>query len=164
MILNDMIAGFASLRRRWVDRGSRINRREMIGATLAATTLPLSAMATSDDPGVTSEILLQATAAWDNTPYDSYPRGKAEISVRRISVSANSELKWHSHPMPAASYVLSGEITVEEPSGIKRHFSAGQVIPESVNHRHRGVVGDEPAVFIAFYAGIEGMPPSIPKP
>ena len=164
MILNDMIAGLASLGRRWVDRGSRLDRREMSGAALAATTLPLSAIAASDDPGVTSEVLLQATAGWDNTPYDSYPRGKAEISVRRISVSAHSELKWHSHPMPAASYVLSGEITVEEPNGIKRRFSAGQVIPESLNHRHRGVVGDQPAVFIAFYAGVKGMPPSIPKP
>jgi hypothetical protein len=66
--------------------------------------------------------------------------------------------------MPNAAYVLSGEITVEEPSGIKRHFSAGEVIPESVNHWHRGVVGVEPAVFIAFYAGVKGMPPSRRRP
>jgi quercetin dioxygenase-like cupin family protein len=168
MILNDVIAGLASSRRRWIgnryDHRFRINRREMIGAALAATNLPSPIMAAPDDPGVKSEILLQATAAWDNTSYDSYPPGKPEISVRRISIPAKSELKWHSHPMPNAAYVLSGEITVEEPSGIKRHFSAGQVIPESVNHWHRGVVGDEPAIFIAFYAGVEGMPPSRPKP
>jgi quercetin dioxygenase-like cupin family protein len=168
MILNDVIAGLASLRRRRVedryDRRFRINRREIIGAAIATTSFPPPAMAAPDDPGVKSEILLQATAAWDNTPYDSYPRGAPEISVRRISIPANAELKWHSHPMPNAAYVLSGEITVEEPSGIKRHFSAGQVIAESVNHWHRGVVGDEPAVFIVFYAGVTGMPPSRPKP
>lgn len=111
-----------------------------------------------------SEILLQATTAWDNTPYKAYPRGKPEISVRRISIPAKSELNWHSHPMPNAAYVLSGEITVEEAGGLKRHFSAGQVIPESVNHWHRGVVGDEPAVFIVFYAGVTGLPASRPKP
>ena len=169
MTLQDLISKLASLHSGWAGskrdaRIFRFNRREVICAALATTTLPPPTMAAPDDPGVKSEILLQATAAWDNTPYHAYPRGKPEISVRRISIPANAELKWHSHPMPNAAYVLSGEITVEEPSGIKRHFSAGQVIPESVNHRHRGVVGDEPAVFIAFYAGIKGMPPSIPKP
>lgn len=60
--------------------------------------------------------------------------------------------------MPTAAYVLSGEITVEEPDGNKQHFTAGQVIPEPVTMEHRGTGGDTPAVFIVFYAGVKEMP------
>lgn len=83
-----------------------------------------------------SETLLQTTAAWDDTPYEAYPAGKPEITVRKMSIPANGELEWHLHLMPNAAYVLSGEITLEEPGGMKRHFSAGQVIPETVNRWH----------------------------
>jgi quercetin dioxygenase-like cupin family protein len=108
--------------------------------------------------GVTTEKLLRTNAAWDDTPYIAYPKGAPEITVLKITVPAHGELPWHTHSMPNAAYVLSGEITVEEQNGTKRHFSAGQVIPETVNTRHRGVVGDTPAVFIVFYPGVKGMP------
>lgn len=113
--------------------------------------------------GIKSETLLQAHSAWDNTPYEAYPEGVPELTVRRITIPADGELAWHTHQMPNAAYVLSGEITVEGPNGSKRHFSAGQVIPETVNTLHRGVVGDKPAVFIVFYAGVKGMPLSKQK-
>jgi len=51
-----------------------------------------------------------------------------------------------------AAYVVSGDITVEQENGVKRHFTAGEVIPETVNTLHRGTVGDQPAEFIVFYA------------
>ena len=60
--------------------------------------------------------------------------------------------------MPNAAYVVSGEITVEDKSGMKKHFSAGQVIPETVNTLHRGITGDTAAVLIVFYAGTAKMP------
>ncbi len=76
----------------------------------------------------------------------------------RITVPAHGELTWHSHPMPSAAYIVSGEITIEEKNGAKEHFSAGQVIPETVNTLHHGFVGGTPAVFIVFYPGTEKMP------
>lgn len=114
--------------------------------------------------GVTTETLLHANAAWDNTRYIAYPKGAPEITVLKITVPALGELPWHTHSMPNAAYVLSGEITIEEQNGNKRYFSAGQVIPESVNTPHRGVVGDTPAVFIVFYPGVKGMPLSQREP
>lgn len=51
-----------------------------------------------------------------------------------------------------------------EPGGQPRHFSAGQVIAETVDTWHRGRVGDKPAEFVVFYAGIKGMPLSLQKP
>jgi quercetin dioxygenase-like cupin family protein len=113
--------------------------------------------ADADKSVVTTETLLHTNASWDNTPYSSYPKGAPEITVLKITVPAHRELPWHTHSVPNAAYVLSGEITVEEQSGSKRHFTAGQVIPETVNTRHRGVVGDTPAVFIVFYPGVKGM-------
>jgi hypothetical protein len=35
-------------------------------------------------------------------------------------------------------------------------------MPETVNTAHRGIVGDQPATFIVFYAGTKGMPLSQP--
>ena len=108
--------------------------------------------------GVTSETLLRTSSAWNNVPYQAYARGVPELVVRKITIPAHGALRWHEHPMPTAAYVLSGEITVEEPDGKTQHFAAGHVIPEPVNTMHRGVVGDEEAVFIVFYAGVKEMP------
>ena len=35
-------------------------------------------------------------------------------------------------------------------------------MPETVNSAHRGIVGDQPATFIVFYAGSKDMPLSEP--
>ena len=108
--------------------------------------------------GVKSETLLHTSSAWNNVPYQAYAEGVPELVVRKITIPAHGVLRWHEHPMPTAAYVLSGEITVEEPDGKTQHFAAGQVIPEPVDTVHRGVVGDEEAVFIVFYAGVKEMP------
>ena len=107
---------------------------------------------------VTTETLLRATTSWNKVPYQAYPVGVPELAVLKITIPAKCVLRWHEHPMPTAAYVLSGEITVEEPDGKTQHFVAGQVIPEPVNTVHRGTVGDTDAVFIVFYAGVKEMP------
>ena len=112
--------------------------------------------------GITTETLLRTSASWNNVSYEPYAAGVPEIVVRKITIPAHGVLRWHEHPMPTAAYVLSGEITVEEPDGQmegrKQRFTAGQVIPEPVNTVHRGVVGDAEAIFIVFYAGVKEMP------
>ena len=112
----------------------------------------------AETSGVISETLLRTSSAWNNVPYQAYAEGVPELVVRKITIPAHGVLRWHQHPMPTAAYVLSGEITVEEPDGKTQRFTAGQVIPEPVNTVHRGVVGDEEAVFIVFYAGVKEMP------
>ena len=135
---------------------NRINRRQILGAALMSTSgWPMAAGA--DASGVKSDTLLRTSAAWDDVAYRAYPEGVPELTVLRITVPARAELGWHTHPMPTAAYIVSGEITLETKSGQKRHFTAGQVIPETVGSVHRGVVGDRPAEFIVFYAGVKGM-------
>lgn len=78
--------------------------------------------------------------------------------MRRIVIQPHTTMDWHSHPMPNAAYVVSGEITVEKKEGGSKHFGAGQVIFETVGAVHRGVTGDKSAVLIVFHAGVPGMP------
>lgn len=108
---------------------------------------------------VQSQTLLTTDSSWDGVPYTSYPSGQPELSVLKITIPPHTQLKWHTHPMPNAGYIVSGEITVEEKDGDKKkHFTAGQVVPETVGTVHRGVTGDEPVVLIVFYAGAKGLP------
>jgi quercetin dioxygenase-like cupin family protein len=110
-------------------------------------------------PGpVQMETLTQTTKSWDGTPYKAYPTGQPQISVLKVTLAPHTTMKWHTHPMPNAGYVLSGEITVETKDGTKQHFVAGQAFNETVDIVHRGVTGDQPTVLIVFYAGTPGMP------
>jgi quercetin dioxygenase-like cupin family protein len=127
-------------------------------ALLIASLCPYFMAAAAEQPDIKSETLLRGSSAWDDVPYAPYSKGAPELSVLKITIPPHSKMKWHTHPMPNAAYVLSGEITVEQPSGNKkRHFVAGQVVPETVNTLHRGVTGDQPVVLIVFYAGVKGM-------
>lgn len=125
---------------------------------LAASFMPCC-IAFAQQPAVQSESLLTTTSSWDGTPYTAYPTGQPQLSILKITIPAHSQLKWHTHPIPNAAYIVSGELTVEEKDGDKKqHFTAGQVVPETVNTVHRGVTGDTPVVLIVFYAGATGVP------
>ena len=125
---------------------------------------PLMMASDADPSSIKSETMLRADTGWNNIPYVAYPEGTPQLTVLKITVPAHEELKWHSHPMPTAAYVASGEITIEEKSGKKQHFSTGQVIPETVNTPHRGTVGDTAAVFIVFYPSVKGLSLAKPEP
>jgi quercetin dioxygenase-like cupin family protein len=113
-------------------------------------------------PSIESKILLQSSSSWDGTPYTAYPTGQPELTVRKVNMPPNSSFDWHKHPMPAAGYVVSGELIVEGREGGKKvTLTAGQVLPEMNNIVHRGSSGDRPTELIVFYAGTPGMPISI---
>lgn len=107
---------------------------------------------------VQTDTLSQTSSAWDGTQYKAYPSGQPQITVLKITIPANTALKWHSHPFPSAAYVLSGDLTVEKKDGTKLHFVAGQTVTETVDTIHRGLSGSKPAVLIVFYSGIVGKP------
>ena len=114
---------------------------------------------------VQTEILVQGTSAWDGTAYERYPSGQPELSVLRIAIPAHKELPWHTHPMPNATHVISGSITLEHrATGMKRTIRPGDTLIEWMNEEHRGVTGDEPCVVVNFYAGSRGLALSTPAP
>ena len=128
----------------------------------AATIILLGAMpalARAQEAGPKIETLLSAKSSWDGTPYKAYPAGQPLLSVLRITIPPRTALKWHSHPIPNAGYVLSGELTVErKDNGAKQVVTEGHALPEMVGTIHRGISGDKGVVLIVFYAGAEGIP------
>jgi quercetin dioxygenase-like cupin family protein len=119
--------------------------------------LPFSFTAAQEPSSpVRIETLVQSTKSWDGTAYKTYPAGQPQLSVLKVTLAPHTTMKWHTHPVPNVGYVLSGEVTVETKDGAKKHFTAGQAIPETVDIVHRGVSGDETTVLIVFYAGTPG--------
>lgn len=113
----------------------------------------------AESPGVQVEKLMESGASWDGRPYVAYPSGAPMLTVLRITIPAHSALPWHTHPIPNAAYVLSGELTVEKKeTGETRLLRQGDVLPEMVGEYHRGVTGDQGVVLIVFYAGSRGLP------
>jgi quercetin dioxygenase-like cupin family protein len=145
-------------------RRSRAFARGTLAALGAGLGIAFAGAAFAQQPaqqapsGIKVETLLKTTKSWDGTPYKGYPSGAPQLSVLKIEIPAHSVLPWHTHPMPNAGYVVSGEITVEKKDGEKQTVTAGQVLPETVGSVHRGVTGDSPVTLIVFYAGTEGMP------
>lgn len=108
--------------------------------------------------GIEKEVLLQSSSSWDGTPYASYPQGSPELTLLKLKIPANTELKWHTHPIPNAAYILTGELTVEaRDSGQTRVLKQGQTLAEMVDTVHRGKTGDNPVELIVFYAGSQGI-------
>jgi quercetin dioxygenase-like cupin family protein len=112
--------------------------------------------------GIKTETLLKTTQSWNGTSYGPYDQGEPEIMVTRITLEPGAKLPWHIHPHPNAVYIVSGQITIEDREGRKETFSAGEVVPETVNQAHMGMAGDSEFLAIAFYAGIQGTPISVP--
>jgi quercetin dioxygenase-like cupin family protein len=109
-------------------------------------------------PAIQSETVLQTTASWDGILYEEYPAGRPQLSVVKVTIAPHTALNWHSHPVPSAGYVISGELTLEKKDATKKHFKAGDAIAETVDTLHRGMSGDEPTVLIVFYAGSPKLP------
>lgn len=136
------------------------NKRDLVAVAVCIGSMLSSGLAGAEDqPAVKAETLLRSSSSWDGTPYASYPAGSPELTVLKITIPANTALPWHTHPMPNAAYILSGEIVLEKKeTGEKKLLTQGQVLPEVVGQLHRGVTGNAPVVLIVFYAGTKGMP------
>lgn len=110
------------------------------------------------------ETLLQTDHAWNGSPYPSYPSGQPQLTMLKLSVAPHTALPWHTHPEPNAGYILSGALTIQDKeSGKTITLHAGEAFAETVHDVHRGVNdGDVPTVIIVTYAGVVGMPTSVP--
>jgi len=122
-----------------------------------------AANAAPETPGVRVQTLLKSTTSWDKTGYTAYPSGTPELAVLRITIAPNTTLGWHTHPIPNAAFLETGELTVERAdSGASKTYVAGQVLPELVDIAHRGITGDKGADLIVFYASTPGKPLAVP--
>ncbi|VVN36596.1 hypothetical protein PS687_04770 [Pseudomonas fluorescens] len=130
---------------------------------LIATMLGLTLLGCSAQPKdatqIEKEVLLESRESWDGMRYSAYPAGPPQLTLIRLKIPAHTQLPWHTHPMPNAAYIVSGELTVEARSnGATRTLRQGQTLAEMVGAEHRGVTGDTPVELLVFYAGTPGMP------
>ena len=130
----------------------------LIAAAIGLSLLGCGTQA-KDAAQIEKEILLERSESWDGTPYKAYPSGPPQLTLIRLKIPARTQLPWHTHPMPNAAYIVSGELTVEaRSSGATRTLRQGQTLAEMVGTEHRGVTGDTPVELLVFYAGTPGMP------
>ncbi len=131
----------------------------LLTALLIAWFLPCMAAAEDRSSRIQREVVIQSTASWDGTGNASYPPGQPQLTIVKITIPPHTKMAWHSHSLPNAAYILSGELTIElKSSGMKKRFSAGQAVTETVDSKHRGITGNQAAVLLVFYAGAPGLP------
>jgi quercetin dioxygenase-like cupin family protein len=130
---------------------------------LIAATIGVPALAAPDAAPVRREVLVQDTASWNGRPYAAYPAARPQLTVVKMTIPAHTTLPWHTHPCPNATYVLSGDLTLEDRAGGQRRtVHAGEAFTESVDDVHRSISGDQPTVLIITYSGAKGMPLMVP--
>lgn len=109
------------------------------------------------------EVLLRADSSWNGKPYTHYPSGRPQLTMLKVTLRPNTALPWHTHPMPNAGYILSGDLTLHDrASGLTHTYHTGETFAESVNAEHRGEAGQNGAILLLTYAGTPGMPTSVP--
>lgn len=108
------------------------------------------------------ETLLQTTQSWDGSELPSYPDGKPEISILKVSIPPHSELDLHKHEVINAGILLAGDLTVITENADTLKMKTGDVLSEVVGTWHYGVnEGDDTAEIVVFYAGTVGTPLSV---
>jgi quercetin dioxygenase-like cupin family protein len=111
---------------------------------------------------ITVETLAKTSSSWDGEALPDYPKGKPEVTILRIKISAGAELPMHEHPVINAGVLLSGELTVVAKDKQTLHLKAGDSIVEVVNKAHYGKnEGTKTAEIIVFYAGTVDKPITI---
>ena len=131
----------------------------IFGATLVGLSLKVSAQ----ERKIETEVLAKSTADWRGVLLPAYSEGQPEVTVARITIPKGMALPLHEHPFMTAGVVLQGTIEVRTDSGGTHIAQAGDAVVELINQAHGGAnIGEEDAVILAVYAGIEGEPVTVP--
>lgn len=110
-------------------------------------------------PSVAVEELIRSTTSWNGSPLPPYGSGTPEISVVRVTLPPGAALPMHVHPQATAGVLLQGQLEVRTPGGVTRVVNPGDAVIELVNEPHGGAsIGNEAAVILVVYAGLEGQP------
>ena len=144
-----------------------LRQARMLRTTLATTALAFGSLvapvqADEQASAIASEVLLQASESWKGDKYQ-YPQGKPLITVKTVVFQPGAKSKPHSHDMPGAALIQSGELLCEVPAtGLKKKFKAGDILATTFkNDLHTCEnTGAAVAKALVFYAGAVGIPTS----
>ena len=136
----------------------KIFRLSVLALILAVSNSVLAA-----ERKIETTVLAKSTQDWGGAILEQYAEGQPEVTVARVTIPAGMALPLHEHPFMTAGVVLQGIIEVRTDSGKTHIARAGDAVVELVNQPHGGAnIGDEDAVILVVYAGIEGQPVTVP--
>ncbi len=113
-------------------------RRFLFLLLIAGVTLPIASCSTkkqtSGEP-VFVETLIRASESWNGDSF-KYPRGKAEITLQKITAQPGFQTPLHFHPQPGIVYVQKGTLYCETSNGKSLTVVAGESFASSQNTVH----------------------------
>lgn len=108
-------------------------------------------------------VLAKSTVNWKGNALPHYAEGTPEVTVAKVTIPAGQALPLHKHPFMTAGVVVQGTIEIRTDSGDTHIARAGDAVIELINQAHGGAnIGDEDAIILVVYAGIEGQPVTVP--
>ena len=106
---------------------------------------------------------MKSTQDWGGSTLEHSAEGQPEVTVARATIPAGMALPLHEHLFMTAGVFLQGIIEVRTDTGKTHIARAGDAVVELVNQPHGGAnIGDEDAVILVVYAGVEGQPVTVP--
>ena len=140
-------------------------RRFLLLALTAGISIPIVACSqknqTSLEP-VVVETLISASESWNGDSY-SYPRGKAEMKLEKITAQPGFKTPLHLHPQPGIIYVNKGTLYCETSDGQSLTVGAGESFASSQDTAHYCEnTGDEEMVVFSASAGSKGKETTVP--
>ena len=142
-------------------------RRFLLVALTAGIALPIVACSSKKETSINVEpviieTLISATESWNGDSY-TYPRGKAQMTLQRITAQPGFKTPLHSHSQPGIAYVVKGNLSCGTVNGRTRKVGPGEsfAAPQDTVHYCESV-GDEAALVFVASAGIEGQKVTVP--
>ena len=133
----------------------------------AGFALPISGCnfqrSTSNGTKPVIETLVSASESWNGDLY-SYPQGQAQMTLLKITAPVGFRTPVHTHPQPGVAYVLKGSLDCVVTAENTKVFSAGDSFATTFGNtpHYCESVGNESAIVIVAYAGVEEEPLTIP--
>ncbi len=108
------------------------------------------------------ETLISSTKSWNGDPY-KYPRGKAQMTLQRITAQPGFKTPLHFHSQPGIAYLAQGNLSCETIDGQLLKVESGESFATPQNSIHFcESVGDEAALVFVASAGVKGKSLTIP--
>ena len=144
-------------------RTTLVTFSKIFSLNVLTLTLLFPSSALAAERKIETTVLAKSTQDWGGSILEQYVDGQPEVTVARVTIPAGMALPLHEHPFMTADVVLQGIIEVRTDSGKTHIARAGDAVVELVNQPHGGAnIGDEDAVILVVYAGVEGQSVTVP--
>ena len=141
-------------------------RRFLLLALTAGVSIAIVACSTKKQTSlepVVVETLISTSQSWNGDTF-SYPKGKAEMKLEKITAQPGFKTPLHLHPQPGIIYVQKGTLYCETSDGQSLTVRAGESFASSQDTAHYCQnIGDEEMVVFSASAGSKGKKTTVPK-